>query len=311
MFHSMNYIYEVYKERSFSKAAAKLYISQPSLSATVKKTETKIGSPIFDRSVNPIQLTECGRHYIKAVEEMMDLENQFENYVNDLHELKTGQLAIGGSNVFASYILPPLITKFTQKYPLVKIHLIEANTPQLIKQLFQGTLDLIIDNSTFPDSVYQKRFYKEEALLLAVPKVFSSNLAAAKYQLTSTDILNGKHLNRNTPAAPLKFFSQDPFIFLRTGNDTRARAEKICQAQSFTPNIILKLDQQVTAFNLCCYGMGVTFVTDTILNYIKANEDCCFYKINEPETMRNIYFYHKQSKYISRAMEEFLMISCE
>ena len=52
MFHSMQYIYEVYKERSFSKAAANLYISQPSLSAAVKKVEEKIGAPIFDRSVS-------------------------------------------------------------------------------------------------------------------------------------------------------------------------------------------------------------------------------------------------------------------
>ena len=60
MFNSMNYVYEVYKERSFSKAAANLYISQPSLSATVKKVEERIGAPIFDRSVSPIQLTESG-----------------------------------------------------------------------------------------------------------------------------------------------------------------------------------------------------------------------------------------------------------
>ena len=70
MFNSMNYVYEVYKERSFSKAAANLYISQPSLSATVKKVEERIGSPIFDRSVSPIQLTDCGQHSIKAVEEI-------------------------------------------------------------------------------------------------------------------------------------------------------------------------------------------------------------------------------------------------
>ena len=76
MFNSMNYVYEVYKERSFSKAAANLYISQPSLSAAVKKVEEKIGAPIFDRSVSPIKLTECGRHYIKAVEEIMDIQNQ-------------------------------------------------------------------------------------------------------------------------------------------------------------------------------------------------------------------------------------------
>ena len=60
MFRHMNYVYEVYREGSFSKAAAKLYISQPALSATVKKVETEIGMPLFDRGHSPIRLTECG-----------------------------------------------------------------------------------------------------------------------------------------------------------------------------------------------------------------------------------------------------------
>ena len=58
MFQGMEYIYEVYKEKSFSKAAAALFISQPSLSANVKRVENRIGYPIFDRSTKPLQLTE-------------------------------------------------------------------------------------------------------------------------------------------------------------------------------------------------------------------------------------------------------------
>ena len=49
MFSGMNYVYEVYKEQSFSKAAENLYISQPALSSMIKKIETKIGMPLFDR----------------------------------------------------------------------------------------------------------------------------------------------------------------------------------------------------------------------------------------------------------------------
>ena len=64
MFQGMHYIYEVYKEMSFSKAAKNLYISQPSLSAAVKKVEQRIGFPIFDRSSTPIRLTDLGKEYI-------------------------------------------------------------------------------------------------------------------------------------------------------------------------------------------------------------------------------------------------------
>ena len=68
MFTWKKYIYEVYREKSFSKAAQNLYISQPSLSARVKKVEKEIGFPLFDRSTSPLQLTEVGEVYIKAAE---------------------------------------------------------------------------------------------------------------------------------------------------------------------------------------------------------------------------------------------------
>ena len=61
-----------------------LFISQPSLSANVKRVENRIGYPIFDRSTKPLQLTEVGKHYIQAVEKVMDIENNLENYLLDL-----------------------------------------------------------------------------------------------------------------------------------------------------------------------------------------------------------------------------------
>lgn len=92
MFQAMRYVYEVYKEMSFSRAANNLFISQPSLSAAVKKEEEKIGAPIFDRSTNPVRLTEVGQEYIRSVERIMDAENSFANYVSDLVTLKNGSL---------------------------------------------------------------------------------------------------------------------------------------------------------------------------------------------------------------------------
>lgn len=61
MFDGKEYVYAVYEEKSFSKAAQKLYITQPALSTAIKKVEKKIGSPIFDRSTSPIGLTPAER----------------------------------------------------------------------------------------------------------------------------------------------------------------------------------------------------------------------------------------------------------
>ena len=311
MFSSMKYVYEVYKERSFSKAAQNLYISQPSLSATIKKTEDKVGTPIFDRSTNPIKLTECGQQYIKSIEEIMDIQNNFENYITNLNQLKTGQLALGGSNLFASFILPPLITEFTRKYPLVKIHLIESDTASLKNMLLNGTLDLVIDNYDFYDPAYTTQFFAKETLVLAVPKGLEANKAAKIYQLTYKDILNKKHLEETTPMVPLNLFQEEPFIFLRNGNDTRRRAEKICQDHGLSPKVILKLDQQITSYNVACYGMGIAFISDTVVYKTKPDPNIIYYKLDDTHAKRNIYFYHKQTKYVTRAMKEFLKIAGE
>ena len=309
MFKGMEYVYEVSKERSFSKAAQNLYISQPSLSAMIKKIENKIGMPIFDRSVNPIRLTECGQEYIKSVERILDVEKAFENYLNSTKELKTGNLTIGGCNQFVSFILPPLISEFTLKYPLVKVNLVEDSTSLLEEQLFKGSLDIVIDNYAFDETIYEKKVYCPDGLLLAVPKKFITEDIPDDAKLTADDVIKDKHKVFIGPFVSLRSFSKTPFLFLRPGNDTRKRAEKLCDNQHFHPNILLELDQQVTAYNLACYGMGITFVSDILVKKIKPNPDIVYFYLDDYEVKRYVYFYHKRGKYITRAMEEFLRIA--
>ena len=64
----MDYVYAVWQEKSFSAAARKLFVSQPALSASVRKVERELGLPIFNRSTTPLQLTDAGRAYIDAAE---------------------------------------------------------------------------------------------------------------------------------------------------------------------------------------------------------------------------------------------------
>lgn len=309
MFQGMNYVYEVYKEMNFSKAAKNLYISQPSLSAAVKKVEMRLGFPIFDRSTTPIQLTEFGKEYIKAIEVIMDVENGFNNFVNDINELKSGSISIGGTNLFASYILPPLLSGFTEKYPFVDVNLVEASTSELTEKLFSGSLDLIIDNNCMDSSIYEKVFFCEEHLILTVPKAFFSNEKAKDYRMDLKDIKNGRHLEPDFPVVPLDFFRDEPFLFLKSGNDTRIRADKICHNSRFIPKIKLKLDQQITAYNLSSYGMGISFTGDILLSHIYENDNLVYYKLDNRDATRDVNFYYKRNRYMTRTVREFLQLN--
>ena len=128
MFRYKSYVNEVYKEKSFSKAAENLYISQPSLSARIIKLEEELGMPIFDRSTSPLCLTEFGEVYMEALREVDAIERRIENYISDISHLRTGKLTIGASNVFAAYVIPPLPASCSRRYCVIFCSFSSFNT---------------------------------------------------------------------------------------------------------------------------------------------------------------------------------------
>lgn len=311
MFTWKKYVYEVYKERSFTKAAQNLYISQPSLSARIKKIEEIIGEPLFDRSTTPLQLTEVGKVYIEAAEEITQIEQRVENYINDLAGLKTGNLAVGASTLFAAYVVPSLITQFNQKFPDVHIQLIEGNTAELEEMLGSNALDFVIDNYHYDSILYNKELYCEENILLAVPKHFAINEELGMYQLSYKNIKNKNYLNQKYPAVPLGRFADLPFIMLTQGNDTRTRGDRLCRNVGFKPNIVLEFNQQSTAYMASSTQLGATFISDILVSQLPTFENLVYYKLDGEEAKRKVFFYYKTHKYKTRVMEEFIRMMHE
>lgn len=311
MFVWKKYVYEVYKERSFTKAAQNLYISQPSLSARIKKIEEIIGEPLFDRSTTPLQLTEVGKVYIEAAEEITQIEQRLENYINDLAGLKTGNLAVGASTLFAAYVVPSLITQFNQKFPDVHIQLIEGNTAELEEMLGSNALDFVIDNYHYDSILYNKELYCEENILLAVPKHFAVNEELGMYQLSYKNIKNKNYLNQKYPAVPLGRFADLPFIMLTQGNDTRTRGDRLCRNVGFKPNIVLEFNQQSTAYMASSTQLGATFISDILVSQLPTFENLVYYKLDGEEAKRKVFFYYKTHKYKTRVMEEFVRMMHE
>ena len=313
MFAKKDLIYTIYKEKSFSKAAEALYISQPSLSAMVKKVEAKIGEPIFDRSTNPIQLTETGKKYMACCENIKKTEEAFLNYLNDTHELKTGSLSLGSNHLFMAHVLPKLIQIFVNRYPLITLNLIDSHSHDLEKKLLEGELDLIIDNKELSSDMYEKFFLGTEFLLLAVPRKLEVNDRLKPYQLTYEDIQHNKHIhNEQILPTPLSCFADLPFVLMHEGNDTRTRADNIFLRQAVKPKILFELNQLATVYNLISIGLGISFISDTLIKRSPAMQDQLYFsQIDDPDTKRNVFFHSKKNRYVTKAMEEFIKISKE
>ena len=308
MFKNKEYVLAIYREGGFSKAAEKLYISQPSLSASVKRIEQRLAAPIFDRTTTPISLTDVGKRYVDYALEIEEREMDLERYISDSSALLTGTLKIGGSSLFSAYVLPPLISAFKRKYPNIELEIFEDNTKNLMQKLSAGYLDVVVDNTVTNTENICSTVYTSEVVLLAVPETYEVNERLAANRLTHEDVVRGRHFFEDVEI-DIDNFCEYPFVFLTPENDTGERASHLFRKHGIVPNVIFHLDQQVTAYNISSTGIGISFVSDTLIKHTDSTPPLFYYRLKDEELTRNIYFYQKTNKYVTKACEEFIKSS--
>ena len=309
MFKLKHYVQEIARTGSFSQAAQNLYVSQPSLSASIKRLEEKIGEPLFDRSCHPIALTPCGREYLRAARQIDMAQEDFTAFLEEYRICATGKLILGGSNQNISFVLPSLLERFVREYPGIELELVVGNIAQLQQFLQEGRVDLVMDSCEMDPQYFRSYQYKDENLILAVPASFSCNGAAGAYALTWEDIRRNRHRASDTPALPLKLLADTPFISMTPETDTYRRVQLICAEADFCPVTILSFSQQSTAFNMVCAGLGFTFISDTLAKNARFRPDLVFYKVGSPESYRHIKVFVNTARRMSYAVKAFLEIA--
>ena len=223
---AMEYVQIVAEERSFSKAAERLFVSQPALSAMIKKEEERIELPLFDRSVTPIKLTLAGKYYLEAAKEIAAAEATFNQKLDALRFRQKDVLTIGSSAFFCAHILPALVQKFKAEYPNYEIELVEGSGRSLVQDLHAGNLNFIVEVEHYDSNLYDNFPLQEEQIILAVPEKYT-NKKLSHYVLTYDSIINGSFRDKSRPAVDLKNFASVPFILLKKGNDLYDRAVKM------------------------------------------------------------------------------------
>lgn len=306
MFRTLRYIREVYKTKSFSKAAQNLFIAQPSLSLTIKKFENDIGINIFDRSTNPIQLTEAGKIYMDGILRILEIENDLENFVDDYNDLKVGKLIVGAPHFFSGFLLPALIAEFHNKFPYINIKLVETDIVSLQNMTMNGDIDLIIESNEFDKELYNSNRLFIEHVLIAVPITDPVNDSLKDYSMTRDDIINDKHLNKNWPSIPMRYLRNHNFLLLEKGHDMHHRATQVFQNSGFEPNVFMSLNQLMTLYNMTNQQLGVSFVSDTIVKLTGFDYKVLYYKIDDQLSIRYINLAYKQNRYVSKPMQKFI-----
>lgn len=294
-FRQFKYVLKVAEERNFSNAAKKLFISQPSLSQFIQKVEEQVGAPIFDRSVSPLKLTYIGKLYVEHAKTVMDLQNQFEQRIDDVLKIKKGRVTVGSSPFRSAYLMSQILPRFRANYPDIEIFLKEDNTLNLEELALNGETDLSISLLPIDEKLFDYEILFEERVLLALPP---THPIAHKLKLLAGD-------HSYTPYIDLADLRDTPFIQMSKSHKLHQMLLILCKEAGFTPNVIFETDSMTTAQALAGAGIGVTLLPETLIRANHFEHEPCYCAL-KAKASRTVLVVYRKGRYLSRASRAFI-----
>jgi DNA-binding transcriptional LysR family regulator len=235
--------------QSISKAAEKLYVSQPAISLAVKQLETALNVKLFFRTQRGVNLTMEGKLLYEYVKQGCNIIRAGEEKLKEIDTLETGEISVGASDMTLRFFLLPFIEKFHRDFPSLKIKITNATTPETLQHLKEGLIDF---------GVISEPFDKDNANFNFKPVKFVQDILIA-----------GKNFEiKNLDAKDLP---DHRFIMLDRGTSTRLYIEKYLKNNnvSLVPEIELATSDLIIEF--IKRGMGVGFILEDFVTNELAN----------------------------------------
>ena len=167
-YRQLQYFLAVAESLHFSRAAEKLFVTQPTLSHQLAELESQLGTTLFDRSGKAVRLTQAGELFRAYAKRSLDEIEAGCSALAELEGLQRGELRIGTNQSFMYRLMPPIICEFHERHPAVHLHVHEMTASRIERQLTDGILDLGIAfvPSALPDTELEPLL--DERLLLVV-----------------------------------------------------------------------------------------------------------------------------------------------
>jgi DNA-binding transcriptional LysR family regulator len=232
---------------NLTKAAEKMFVTQPALSQILKKTEENHGVTLFDRSRNPMTLTRAGANYVKAARMIENIQKSLQREFDDERNLEAGELHVGVTPFRASYVLPKVLASYHRKYPGIKIILHQAPNRSLAQSMENYLTDITIGNigeySNDPKHCVSKVLSDEELLIVA----------PAHHKCAKLGLIED-----------LSLLEDELFLISPMGERLRDVIDDFFKRRKFAPKHILETNNAELSLGMIAEGTGVSIMCDAI-----------------------------------------------
>ncbi len=294
----IEYVAAVAEYGSFSRAAEKLFISQPALSQQIAHLEEELQVQLFKRENKQVIPTLACEAFLADGRTILDLSRKIKERMAEFANLDAGELKIAISSFYHRSYLPPFMKRFQAQYPNVKITVIDAFSNEQSKLLLQGEVDLGIASLPLTDSrlSYTKLF--AEDVLLAIP---SNSQLNAYFQ---------DRADKSLTLADLHLLREENFIMYQKGRNLRETSIALCRKAGFEPNIVYETPNCENIVELIMQDIGIGFVPRSAIEVYPPDHRPQYYRVLDDASTQTFVLAYREGG-LSRVAQAFYDIMTE
>jgi LysR family hydrogen peroxide-inducible transcriptional activator len=277
--HQLRYFIAVSEERSFSRAAERVRVSQPSLSQQIQKLETEVGRPLFDRLSRRVNLTAAGHGFLPHARKILSQLNDAQRFVKDYEDEPRGVVRLGVIPTIAPYVLRPLFEACAGKFPCLSLRIIEDVTDNLIRATANGEVDLAVISTCRPGPGMALEFCLEEPLLAAVP---ANHLLASKEQVQWHQL------------------RKQPMLMLHESHCLAGQIKRWCAEHKIPIRQDVQTTQLSSLLSMVATGRGISLIP--AMAAAEGSNGCAFLTFGAAAPKRDINLLRNAARYQSKGV---------
>ncbi|MBL8293464.1 MAG: LysR family transcriptional regulator [Bryobacterales bacterium] len=263
-FHQLRYFLAVARSGSFVRAAEEEGVAQPSLSQQIKKLESEVGSPLFDRLGRTVKLTCYGEALLPHAEAVLRKTAEARKALDALHRPDAGKLVVGAIPTILPYTMVEPVAAFQRDFPRVDLQLTERTTENLVEGLRSGEIDLAILALPIrhPEIVCADLY--REAILVALPQGHPAAAAG--------------------PPVPVSVLRGERMLLLREGHCLRDQVLTVCARNRVQFEHAFESDHLTSILAMVASGFGASLVPESAARHASG----CALLPTQPATVRRV-----------------------
>ncbi len=281
----LEYFIEVARQRSFSKAAEALHVSQPSISKTIKDLEIQLGSILFYRNTKFVELTDAGEAILEQAQQIVSSFLNINARLDGITKLQTGKIHIGLPPITGVSDFAQSLGHFKNEYPNIQINLYEYGSKKIELGIQDGTLDMgIIYVPCEDEELYEKvSFVRDQLNIVMHPQ----HPLAGKHVIAYQDL------------------KDEQFVLYSNDYILHDKIIERCKEAGFSPNIIFETSQQELMTQIVAARLGVALLPSKVCQELNTDTFTTL-PMSDPQLYLQLAMAWKKGRYLSHAARELI-----